>query len=362
MALFIGLMSGNSLDAVDVVLADFGCANPLIAHASVPIPAHIQQCVRQYDHTAIMNDYMQIDRHIAMLSVQAIQRVLSHADVSADAITAIGSHGQTLAHFPEADIPYTLQVGDPHWIAAHTGIPVVSGFRQRDMVLGGQGAPLAPIFHAAYLCRNVQTECVVVNIGGIANITHVLANGTAQAGFDTGPGNVLLDAWCRAEFACSFDEDGQRASQGQLDAALLERMLQDPYFIAPAPKSTGQDYFNMSWLSPYIAQTFSAFDILATLTHLTARSIAEAIDQMPSARRVYVCGGGAKNQLLMACLSSYLPAYIVATTDVLGVDPQLVEAFTFAYLAKCHVEDSAVDMRSITGANQPYTPGVWYPA
>ena len=299
MALFIGLMSGNSLDAVDAVLADFNRATPVIAHASVPIPVDIQQCVRQYGQAATHDDYMYIDRHVAMLSVQAVECVLSAAGISPDAITAIGSHGQTLAHFPDAAIPYTLQVGDPHWVASHVGIPVVSGFRQRDMVLGGQGAPLAPIFHAAYLCRNVHTDSVVVNIGGIANITHVRVNGAMQAGFDTGPGNVLLDAWCRTRFDCAFDQDGRLAQQGQLDSALLEQMLQDSYFSAPAPKSTGQDYFNMSWLAPFITEANSPVDVLATLTHLTARSIAQAIDALHTATSVYVCGGGAKNQQLM---------------------------------------------------------------
>jgi anhydro-N-acetylmuramic acid kinase len=300
-----------------------------------------------------------VHRRLGESFADATLALLQGAGIKPEQVQAIGCHGQTIRHRPGLG-GFSLQLGSADCIAARTGIPVVADFRNRDMVLGGQGAPLAPRFHQFLLARAGLRQAVV-NIGGMANLT--LLDGEAiTSGFDTGPGNVLMNAWCRRHQGEGFDRDGAWARSGRIDDALLEAMLADPYFATPPPKSTGREYFDQGWLEQFDAITeVRPEDVQATLTELTVRSIAaDLTDFQPEQLRV--CGGGAHNGYLMERLAGLLDPVPVHDTGDAGIEPDWIEAAAFAWLAHARLNGVAGNAPAVTGARQPAVLGALYPA
>ena len=293
----------------------------------------------------------------------AVLGLLDDNDVDTDKISAIGSHGQTLRHQPRAARPFTMQIGDANIIAAGTGIATVADFRRRDMAVGGEGAPLAPAFHHWLFSKNAKDRAVL-NIGGIANVTMISARSDKTIGFDTGPGNTLLDGWMRKCRDLPFDDDGKWSAGGQVNEPLLIKLLDDPYFALPPPKSTGFEYFNASWLSGKLSAselTIPEQDVQATLAELSARTIALAIlDHAPGVEEVLVCGGGIHNSDLIDRLSGYLSGSSVSSTEKYGLHPDWVEAAAFAWLAKRCLEKETGNLPSVTGADRAVVLGAIY--
>jgi anhydro-N-acetylmuramic acid kinase len=357
---YIGLMSGNSLDAMDAVLVCFtNDAYALIAQYREPIPAAFRSRVQAFSIANEVRHWLQLDAELAEFAIDAVHGVLAKAALPASAIAAIGLHGQTLCHFPDGH-PWTLQVGNPHRVAAATGIDVIADFRRRDIIEGGQGAPLAPLLHQFAFAAQ-QSPRYVVNIGGIANVSVLDAGGAFIAGFDTGPGNILLDGYMQQYQQQSYDDEGAFSAHGSLHSGVLDAMLAADFFQQPPPKSTGREQFNLSWAMPFFAASTEPADIMQTLTHLTARSIAEAIRRFPLTGSIFLCGGGAYNTHLRSCIGHYLDE-TVETTATLGLEPDVVEAVTFAYLAFLHCQGKRVSMQAITGAKRPYRLGIYCPA
>jgi len=362
--LYVGLMSGTSMDGIDAVLLDLGDTSPRILAArtypwSPAVRERLQAAARGSFLTA--DQFAQLDAEAGEAFAEAGARIIADRQV-AD-VRAIGSHGQTLAHAPNASPGYSLQIGCPARIAERTGITTVADFRRRDIAAGGQGAPLVPAFHQALFGDRQETR-VVLNIGGIANITCLPADGAAPVtGFDTGPGNCLMDGWITQRQGLAFDKDGLYAAQGLPQQELLSAMLDDPYFDHPPPKSTGTDYFDSRWLNDKLGtQTRKATDIQATLLALTASSIATAIQNhcRPAPARVLVCGGGAHNPLLMQTLAGSLPCPVCSTAEF-GMDPNWVEAAAFAWLAQQTLRGDAGNLASVTGAKGPRILGAIHP-
>lgn len=367
-ALYLGLISGTSADGVDVALATFKRKPQLLASLTYPYPARVRERIltlAQGDGRITFDELGALDVEIARAFAAAAGRLLQREGVGASAIRALGSHGQTVRHRPLGATPYTLQLGDPNVIAELTGIATVADFRRRDIAAGGHGAPLAPAFHAAMLARASGTR-VVINLGGIANIT-ILPTDTKKPlrGFDTGPASCLLDAWAERHLDRPFDKNGAFAATGRVDATLLARLLSDPYFAAPPPKSTGREVFHLSWLQAKLrGLALAPKDVQTTLVALTALSIADAVHgQARDTREVFVCGGGVHNPVLMKALAEALAPLPVASVDTLGIDPDFVEAMTFAWLARERVENRALEnVYSVTGARGARVLGAIYSA
>jgi len=364
--LYIGLMSGTSVDGVDGVLVRLGdgAAPAVLASASLPMPADLRRellALNQSGDDELARAALAANA-LARLYAQAVAALLQQAGVAAGDVTAIGAHGQTVRHRP--DLGYTVQLNAPAVLAELAGIDVVADFRSRDVAAGGQGAPLVPPFHAAIF--GAPQGRAVLNLGGIANVT-LLEPGHAPRGFDTGPANVLLDGWCQRHLGRPYDADGRWAATGQVLAPLLEQMLaSEPWFALPPPKSTGRDLFNMQWLDDRLA----AFDgpkpapqdVQATLQRLTARTVANAVDAAAAGTQdVFVCGGGARNPGLMRELAYCLQRPVHAT-DALGVPAQEVEALAFAWLAQAFVQRRPAGLPAVTGARGPRILGALYPA
>lgn len=341
--LYIGLISGTSMDGVDAVLAEFTADGMRsLCGVTASYPPDLGATL----HTSILPDARLSLHDIATLHIRvgehfaaAATQVCNEAGVAPATIVAIGSHGQTLCHAPRGAHPYTMQIGNAATIAARSGLTTVADFRSLDIAYGGEGAPLVPAFHE-WLLRDTSQNRVIVNIGGIANISLLPADPAAPlAGFDTGTGNCLMDAWCARHRGMSFDADGAWAASGTVVAPLLMRLLADPYYAAPAPKSTGRETFNLAYLDAVLtAPAFAslpAADVQATLCALTVETIARDIERQGAswAGGVYVCGGGARNGHLMASLARRLAPAVVATTATLSLDPDMVEASAFAWLA-----------------------------
>jgi anhydro-N-acetylmuramic acid kinase len=360
--LYIGLMTGTSVDGVDAVLVDFA-AKPLRSLAAVhlPFPAALRN-----ELTALQSPGAdEIER--AALGANALMdccaaacaELLAKARLEPRAIAAIAVHGQTIRHRP--DLGYTVQLANPARLAERMGIRVVADFRSRDVAAGGQGAPLVPAFHAEVFGASGRHRAVV-NLGGIANVTDLPPGGTVR-GFDTGPGNTLLDAWCERHLGRAFDRDGDWAGGGRVIGELLVRLEADPYFALPPPKSTGREYFNLAWLEPRLQPGDSAADVQRTLVALTARTVASALAaHCPGAREVVVCGGGANNVLLLRELEAAVAPRRLATTASLGVPVNEVEALAFAWLAKQALAGRAGSLPSVTGARGARVLGAIYPA
>lgn len=366
---FIGIMSGTSLDGVDAVLADFSIPHQprALAHASVPMPDDLRATLLAL-HTPGPDELHRAalaGQALARLYAQTTAQVLVQAGLEANAVRAIGAHGQTIRHCPEA--AYTLQLNAPALLAELSGIAVVADFRSRDVAAGGQGAPLVPAFHQAIFQRD-ESARVVLNLGGIANIT-LLQPGQIPGGFDTGPANMLLDAWCRQHTGQAYDADGRWAASGRHQPALLDHLLQsEPWFHQAPPKSTGRDLFSLEWLTqrlgsaPASARNLSPQDVQATLQMLTAHTVAQAILQhAPQAGEVLVCGGGAYNSGLMDALRSLLNCPVIPTSER-GLPVQWVEAMAFAWLAQAHIQGRPANLPIVTGARGPRILGCLYPA
>lgn len=352
--LFIGLISGTSMDGVDAALVDCSAAQPrLKATHTGAFPEEIVARLRTAAESkgeCSLAETAALDAEVAAVFAETALELLRRVGYEPTQVEAIGSHGQTLWHAPDARLPHTVQIGSPARIAALTGVVTVGDFRSADMALGGQGAPLAPVFHQWLFRRTGETRAVV-NIGGIANLTVLAADG-AIAGYDTGPGNTLLDSWARTCRGESYDQDGQWARSGQVSAELLERLLSDAYFSAPAPKSTGPEHFNLHWLERAGISDKAPENVQATLLELTAASIAGAVQASCAGAALAVCGGGASNSFLMERLTANCPESSPVTTEAWGVHPDWVEAAGFALLARARLQGRPGNAPAVTGASR----------
>ncbi len=375
MALFIGLMSGTSLDGIDGVLASFpdhyaGGKLEILSAASIPFDLSFRKqlmALQAPGENEIEREALAANR-LAMLYAENVNELVRKSGISRNEILAIGVHGQTIRHRP--DLGFTRQTNNPALLAELTGIDVIADFRSRDIAAGGQGAPLVPAFHLAVFGDNAVPRAVI-NIGGIANISILRPDGSVS-GFDTGPGNMLLDAWIQSRRNQPYDTDGAWGNSGQYSDKLLKVMLAEPFFGKLPPKSTGRDLFNLEWLREKLFQAFMSeppdpADIQATLTMLTATSIAEALqDHAPEVRQAYVCGGGAKNRFLMALLNQKLHEKNISaelsTSDALGIDPMHVESLAFAWLAYRFISHESGNLPRVTGARGARVLGALYPA
>jgi anhydro-N-acetylmuramic acid kinase len=349
------MISGTSRDGVDAVLVSLKGDKPEILDSSCrPYPPAIADELGSLvfaGQRPVRSALESLDRALADHFSQTVQRLLEHANLLPADVAAIGSHGQTVWHEPDGINPVSIQLGDPGRIASRTGIVTVGDFRQADIDAGGQGAPLAPLLHRA-LFRPESGTRVVLNLGGIANISIINESGNVS-GFDTGPANCLLDAWIRSARGEPFDDSGKWAAGGTVDTKWLKELLEDAYFSKPGPKSTGIEYFNLSWLEQYgIPGRLSQQDVQATLCELTAASVANAIRPVHPAE-VLVCGGGVHNAHLVSRLSGRLPQTSFHSTANYGLDPDWVEAVLFAWLAQERLAGRFQDTRQITGASKP---------
>jgi anhydro-N-acetylmuramic acid kinase len=358
----LGLMSGTSMDAVDAAIVDFHAAQPrLVATCSTPLPADLRAALADLTRTGScrLDELGQLDVKVGRLFAEAALAAVAAAGLTTDRIQAIGSHGQTVWHQPGGEAPFTLQIGDPNIIAEQTGITVVADLRRRDVAAGGQGAPLVPAFHAQLF--RTAAPGVAVNIGGFANLTVLPGSGEPVVGFDTGPGNVLLDGWVQRHLGQAMDSDGAWARGGRVDPALLDRLLADPFFAAAPPKSTGREYFNLAWLDSRLGGQRPE-DVQATLTELTARSIADAIRRHAATARVAIlCGGGSYNGYLRERLVHLLAGVRVTDSHEFGIAPQWIEAAAFAWLARETLAGRPGNLPSVTGARRPVVLGGIYP-
>ncbi len=364
-ALYVGLMSGTSADAVDAVVCGFDDGARTHASLSYPWPSPLRERVltlAQDQQRLDLDVFGHLDVAIGELFAEATLALLQQSGIEATRIAAIGSHGQTLRHRPDGPHPFTLQIGDPSVIAARTGIDTVADFRRADVADGGQGAPLMPAFHAQVL-RSAEHSRGILNLGGIANLT-VLRHGAAPLGFDVGPANCLLDAWCQRHTASAYDRDGAWAAGGKTDHAFLQTLLGDSYFDRAPPKSTGREYFHLAWLQQHSpVANMAPVDVQATLLALTVQSIRAAITaHAADIEQVCVCGGGVHNKAMMQALAHTLAPRSVGSTADLGIDPDFVEAAGFAWLARQRMCGQPLDLRSITGSRSPRLLGVVHSA
>ncbi|MFB0724777.1 anhydro-N-acetylmuramic acid kinase [Aeromonas salmonicida] len=363
---YIGLMSGTSMDGIDAVLVMMD-GDELRVEAAI---SHPWPTARELHELCTPSDN-EIDRMgvadnlVAREFATATHALLAKAGLTPKDIRAIGSHGQTIRHRPQ--LGFTLQIGNAALLAALTGIDVIADFRTMDMALGGQGAPLVPAFHQALFAKPGALR-VVLNLGGIANISVLPGNAGGVYGFDTGPANTLLDGWYRRHQpgGGNYDAGGQWAASGQLIPALLEKLLAHPFFAAPAPKSTGREMFTLAWLDDELAGSgYAPVDVQRTLQALTCHSIARqlpALDEAGGGAELFVCGGGAHNAPLLSELASLLPHWRIASTFDLGLAPDWVEGAAFAWLAQRFIHRQPGNLPAVTGASRPAVLGALYPA
>jgi len=389
--LYVGLMSGTSLDAIDTVVVSIESDGiKLLACNEYTIPSVLRQRILDIctGQITTLPEVGFIDHELGKLYAAAVNELLGQAELTSNQITAIGNHGQTVFHQPDGDSPFTMQLGDANLIAALTRIDTVADFRRMDIALGGQGAPLTPAFHQ-FLFQSQDSRTVVLNIGGIANVTVLpikhpesekaegqVGDQIEVIGFDTGPGNLLMDAWCEKHTGKAYDHDAQWAKQGTLNEDLLNQLLSDPYLVKTLPKSTGREYYHLDWLEKQLLKAsgnkhveslssqFIAEDVQRTLCEFTAVSIAQQIHHYQEGENceLLVCGGGANNPLLMKKLQDYLPEWGVFPTSKRGVSGDYLEAMAFAWLARQRIHNQASNLRSVTGAKSRVSLGVLYPA
>lgn len=362
---YIGLISGTSMDGIDAALLTFDGRPQVLAWHSHPLPDDVRRQLYRLQTPGEdeLARAMALDVILGRLFAEAVRALLDKADLAADQIEAIGSHGQTLRHYPDGPTPSSWQIGDPNLIAELTGITTVADLRRRDMAAGGQGAPLVPAFHAD-MFRDTAHNRAVLNIGGIANLTLLPADpGQPVTGFDTGPGNGLMDAWILQDHGQAYDRDGEWAASGHVHPGLLERLMNDPYFARSSPKSTGREFFNLAWLAPQLEAfpNLAPRDVQATLCELTARSIAEALQAAGTVEDVLVCGGGVHNSTLMQRLEEILTPASIRSTAHAGIDPDQVEAAAFAWLARQTLAGRPGNLTDVTGARHPVVLGAIYP-
>lgn len=361
MNLFIGLMSGTSMDGIDAALVDLS-TQALIDGVTIPYSQSARDAIQEVlDGHHTPGSLSQLNTLLGQEFAHAVQILLKKSNTTPSQVKAIGSHGQTLCHNTKTSIPYTVQLGCAHTIAELTSITVVADFRTRDVVLGGQGAPFAPVYHQALFNHLRPHPVAVVNIGGIANLTWL--NGDCVRGFDTGPGNCLMDAWIKKHHHHPFDKDGAWAASGTVIDELLNNLLADPYFIQPAPKSLGKEYFNDSWLYTRLQSHYLPQDVQATLLAFTAVTVGDSIKaQAATPSQVLICGGGAHNGQLLANLQQQLPEIPVQSTEKVGVNPDFIEAQLFAWLAEKALTGTALDLSQVTGAKGRAVLGAIYAA
>ncbi|MEO5596637.1 MAG: anhydro-N-acetylmuramic acid kinase [Lysobacteraceae bacterium] len=371
---YLGLISGTSADGIDAVLVRFAQAD------QAPVPLHVELILGSTFHypATLRAQVLALSQHAdPVLSLDALgaldtqlgqefaaaaNALIAESAIERSDILAIGSHGQTLRHRPQGEFPFSLQLADANVIAERTGITTVADFRRRDIAAGGQGAPLLPIVHAALL-RDASEVRAVLNLGGIGNLTLLPLTGDI-AGFDTGPANGLMDAWCERHRGTAFDRNGALARSGEVDAALLHQLLDDWYFSLPPPKSTGRDHFNLDWLDKYLGSTARApEDVQATLCELSAVSIANALrSAQPDTQRVLVCGGGVHNGFFLDRLRALLPQMHIESTAAHGIDPDFIEAIAFAWLARESIAGRPGNLSEVTGARGLRVLGAIYTA
>jgi anhydro-N-acetylmuramic acid kinase len=368
--LFLGLISGTSADGIDVALVRFADDDPHARCELVSgntyrwddaIRTRLVELGQGGDCTSL-DEVGSLDVQVAHAFADAALALLDVAGVAPAHVRALGSHGQTVRHRPEAKFPFTMQLGDGNVIAERTGITTIADFRRRDVAAGGHGAPLLPALHARLL-HDAGEERAVLNLGGIANLTLLPKNGEVR-GFDTGPANALLDAWCERQTGAAFDADGAFAASGRVDETLLGALLDEPWFALPPPKSTGREQFHLGWLQARLADLPRApQDVQATLLELTATSIVQALRAtQPATTRLLVCGGGVHNPRLLQRIGAHLPGVIVESSAVHGVDPDFVEAMGFAWLARESLALRPGNLPTVTGARGARVLGAIYPA
>lgn len=361
MKLMIGLMSGTSMDGIDAALVDVD-NNTLVFGLTKPygdkVKRNLQSILNQA--TTTVRALSQLNTLLGREFAAAVNQLLVMTGTAASEVVAIGSHGQTICHDATVEIPYTVQLGCAHTIAELTGITVVADFRTRDLVLGGRGAPFAPIYHQEVFAEK-KRPLAIVNIGGIANISFLSEEGGVR-GYDTGPGNCLMDAWIQKHIGLAFDTHGEWAATGKVNQEVLAHLLADPSFSRPPPKSLGKEYFSLDWLSGFLPTGMAEEDVQATVMALTARSIANAVKQHEeSFTQVAICGGGVHNTHLMQMIANELPDKEIVSTKQWGVDPDYMEAMMFAWLADKAISKQAIPMQRITGARSSAILGVIYP-
>lgn len=360
--LYIGIMSGTSLDGVDAALVDLSQASPrLVSSHYQPYPQQLKEALlalHQVSHNEL-HEAQLIANRLAREYADATLALLKKAGVLASQVQAIGCHGQTVRHRPEHG--YTIQLNNAALLAELTRIHVVSDFRSRDIAAGGQGAPLVPAFHDKVL-RHPTLHRAILNVGGIANLTD-LAPGRATSGFDSGPGNLLMDAWIARHQGKPYDKDGAWAASGKPLPALLQALLAESFFAAAPPKSTGRDLFNLVWLESHLTGSESPADVQATLLALTGDSIASAVQRFClGTEEIYLCGGGAHNATLVSHLQHALPGCRIQKTEVLGIAADWMEAIAFAWLAQQALHLHPANLPAVTGAKHPCVLGAIYPA
>lgn len=362
---YIGLMSGTSMDAVDAAIVEFDTKAKLIHYREYPIEKALRHQLRCINEKSTLEQVADLDHKLGQLFAKTVNDLLEEANLSSDKIKAIGSHGQTIFHHPEGKLTNSIQIADPNIICAETGITTVADFRRMDMAHGGQGAPLASAFHQ-YQFQQENSAIVILNIGGIANITLLPKDNSKVIGFDTGPGNGLLDDWIQKNKDEEYDKDSAWAQTGKENNELLEQLLSDNYFSLAAPKSTGREYFNLNWLNENLSKRnldLAPVDIQATLLQLSVISICNAIkDVANNYSEVLLCGGGAYNPTFLESIQDLLPNIKVATTADYGLTPNCIEAVTFAWLAKQRLENKTANIPDVTGANRAVLLGGIYSA
>ena len=363
--IYIGLMSGTSLDGVDMAIIDFASHPPTLIYCTTrPYEQSLRQRIREItmSASASLDSLCQLDVELGNIYADIVNQSLEATKLDIAQIRAIGNHGQTIRHSPNTDLPYTLQIGDPNVIAAKTGITTVGDFRRKDIALGGQGAPLAPAFHR-FMFNSASSDRAIINIGGIANITYLPANpGSDVIGFDTGPGNTLSDFWINRHKGQAYDEKGKWAATGNIIPDLLDALVgNEPYFQAAVPKTTGTEYFNPKWLLPQLDPDLVAEDVQATLVELTAITIARDVQHLPSIPvECFICGGGVHNYYLIKRLQQALPNCQILSTEQLGLDPDYVEAVAFAWLARQTMNRRTGNLPTVTKARSEALLGVIY--
>ena len=367
---YIGVMSGTSLDGIDVAITEFSSNGSfqLIAANTYSFPDELHRKIKRLiiEAHSSLHELGCIDIALGQLIGNSINHLLIEHNILNSDVMAIGSHGQTIFHYPINDTPFSHQIGNANVIAELTGITTVADFRQRDIAAGGQGAPLVPAFHKALFSSDTEDR-VIINIGGISNISYLPASAEQPVlGFDTGPGNTLLDHWVNVQLGRTFDAYGKWAATGKISEQLLSTLLNETYFTKSIPKSTGRELFNPSWLDSMLSE-FSANlapeDVQATLVELTAQSIAKHIHKYtPNSKTIFICGGGAHNTYLLSRLQEVLEPKRITTTEDLGLHPDWVEASAFAWLAYRTINKKPGNLPSVTGAEHAVVLGAIYPA
>jgi anhydro-N-acetylmuramic acid kinase len=361
---YVGIMSGTSLDGIDAVLTDLNSQPPLLLNTFYqPYDKNLRSQILDLHQSGNNELHLaaMLSNKLAHCYAKTVINLLNKHKVKSQSVTAIGCHGQTVRHCPQSEMSYSIQLGNASLLAELTGITVVADFRSRDIAAGGQGAPLVPAFHQL-LFQDPEISRVIINIGGISNITN-LASNTKIVGFDCGPGNILMDSWCQRHLGTTYDKNGTWAESGETIPALLEELMSFKFFSVPPPKSTGREVFNLTWLEKHLSGNESTEDVQATLLQLTSRAITDTILKwFPDTTEVYLCGGGARNIALTSRIQISLPGKKVAPTDVLGINADWLEAFAFAWLAKQNIQGIPSSIPSVTNAKGERILGAVYQA